>query len=526
MWIIGVIDIGYIFKGTGLAAHRQELTGQVELQDAVDGLPETAQALTGISLGELMASVAETIQAKFVGLVWVRAEISQFRPIKGDHYAIELVEHDPDGKMVARVQAFMWRGSASKIIAKFRLATAGDLNAGIKVMLSVKTEFSATHGIRLVIQDIDPAYTLGDIQAKLKQIRETLARDGVFNRNRQLRAPSEFCKVAVVSPSGAAGLGDFKGDADILERNGLCAFEYAASKFQGIDAAAEIKSCLLRLLESNASNENGHYDAICVIRGGGSVTDLYWLNDLELARAIATSPIPVFTGIGHERDNTILDEVANQRFDTPSKVIAHIRDVICGNATTAEAFFQEFLLHTEKQVSRADKACGILLGQIQVQAAHQLNTMESKVEQFAAGLQPSVKLLLSAAENKLEHGMRWIEAKSLSILSDAENLVEKEWEKVLFQADRRVMDAERETGFYFRRLFELGQQKIDDAANRVEALAREVLGVGPQATLRRGFAIVRDADGKPVVTAAQAVQNKSLNIEFRDGAIDVKTVEN
>jgi exodeoxyribonuclease VII large subunit len=203
VWIIGVINIGFIFKGTDLAAYRQELTGQVELEDAVDGLPVTAQALTGISLVELMASVAEAIQTKFISLVWVRAEISQFRPIKGDHYAIELVEHDTDGKMVARVQAFMWRGSASKLIAKFRLATAGDLNAGIKVMLSIKTEFSATHGIRLVIQDIDPAYTLGDIQAKLKQIRDTLAKEGVFNRNRQLRTPSEFCKVAVVSPSGA-----------------------------------------------------------------------------------------------------------------------------------------------------------------------------------------------------------------------------------------------------------------------------------------------------------------------------------
>jgi exodeoxyribonuclease VII large subunit len=137
-----------------------------------------------------------------------------------------------------------------------------------------------------------------------------------------------------------------------------------------------------------------------------------------------------------------------------------------------------------------------------------------------------VRLLLSAAENKLEHGMRWIESKSLSILSDAENRADKEWEKVLFHAERRIVDAEREAGFYYRRFFELGQQKIDDAANRVESLAREVLGVGPQATLRRGFAIVRDDNGKPVVTAAQAVQEASLNIEFRDGTIDVKTAAN
>jgi OB-fold nucleic acid binding domain len=171
-----------------LAAHRQEISGQ----GALGSVPETGQSPNGVSLGELMASVAEAIQTKFNGLVWVRAEISQLRPIKGDHYAIELVEHDPDGKMVARVQAFMWRGSASKLIAKFRLATAGDLNAGIKVMLSVKTEFSATHGIRLVIQDIDPAYTLGDIQAKLKQIRETLSREAFLAGTGSCVPPASF----------------------------------------------------------------------------------------------------------------------------------------------------------------------------------------------------------------------------------------------------------------------------------------------------------------------------------------------
>ncbi len=291
-------------------------------------------------------------------------------------------------------------------------------------MLSVKTEFSTTHGLRLVIQDIDATYTLGDIQARLKIIRDTLTREGVFNSNRQLRTPSEFCRVAVISPSGAAGLGDFKGDADSLERNGLCEFNYTASKFQGIDAALEIKACLQGLLEmSSLANENP-FDAICVIRGGGSVTDLYWLNDLELARAIATCPIPIFTGIGHERDNTVLDEVANLRFDTPSKVIGHIRDVICSNATTAEAHFQEFLLHTEKQLSSAEKACGIFIGKIQTQVSEQLNLVDNEIEQLAAGLQPAAQMLLSTAENRLEHGMRWIETKSFSVLADAEKLAD------------------------------------------------------------------------------------------------------
>jgi exodeoxyribonuclease VII large subunit len=117
--------------------------------------------------------------------VWIKAEISQLRKIKGDHLAIELVELDESGNLKARAQAFLWKGKSITILSKFKTATGGELNAGIKVMLSVKTEFSATSGIRLIVQDIDPSYTLGDIEAKLRQIRTALSREGVIDRNRQ-----------------------------------------------------------------------------------------------------------------------------------------------------------------------------------------------------------------------------------------------------------------------------------------------------------------------------------------------------
>jgi exodeoxyribonuclease VII large subunit len=155
----------------------------------------------------------------------------------------------------------------------------------------------------------------------------------------------------VISPDGAAGLGDFKRDADILHQSELCTFDYFSAKFQGANAAVEIRNCLLSL------QQNSHYyDAICIIRGGGSVTDLYWLNDLELARTVCHSTLPLFTGIGHERDNTILDEVANTRFDTPSKVIAHIRDVICANTHAALANYQHILHYAQHQITWAEQS--------------------------------------------------------------------------------------------------------------------------------------------------------------------------
>ena len=455
----------------------------------------------GITLVELMSRVSLVISNGIAGSLWVKAEISQLRTIKGDHLAIELVEHDEAGHLAARTQSFLWKGKSRALIEKFKSATGSELVAGIKVMLSVKIDFSAISGLRLIIEDIDPTYTLGDIEAKLRKIRESLSREGVVGRNKRIPAPLEFCHVAVISPDGAAGLGDFKRDADILANAGLCQFEYLSARFQGSDAAQNIKDRLQSVMDSHSKSEI-QYDAICIIRGGGSVTDLYWLNDIELARAVCACPFPIFTGIGHERDNTILDEIANQRFDTPSKVIGHIRDVICQNANTASVHFQEIVLRSQQSVTYA----------------------EHQVEQLVAGLQPSAMCLLSEMEHKLAQGMSWIESKAALVLSNAKVEVGQHLKRIMVDADRCLLTSETDIGRVYQSIFQHGQQQIDRAIHHVEAFGREILGMGPKSTLRRGFAIVRDRAGAPIVSADQAQQQPMLNIEFRDGNIAVKPI--
>ena len=305
-----------------------------------------------IDLAKLLAEIATIVVNSLPDSLWIKAEISQVRRM-GEHLAIELVEHDRNGVLIARAQAFLWKNNLDKILSKFKITTGFEFNTGIKAMLLVKTEFNPTHGIRLIIQDIDPTYTLGDIEAKLKNIRETLSKEAIITLNKQLPRPQEFCCVAVISPESAAGLGDFKRDADILSQSKLCVFDYFSAKFQGTTAAVEIKNSLLSVL--NLQQRSNKYDVLCIIRGGGSVTDLYWLNDLDLARSVCMSALPIFTGIGHERDNTILDEIANSRFDTPSKVIAHIREVIYSNTHTAAANYQQVLLNAQQQIAWAEQ---------------------------------------------------------------------------------------------------------------------------------------------------------------------------
>lgn len=169
----------------------------------------------------------------------------------------------------------------------------------------------------------DPDYTLGDLEARKREIRERLQREGLFELNRQLPTPWDYNLVLVVAPEGGAGLGDFQAEARRIEAFGICRFVYVHSRFQGDGAAAEIRTALLGAMERMAG-DGSLPDAVAIIRGGGAINDMAWLNDYALVRTVCELEVPVLTGIGHERDNTVLDEVANIRFDTPSKVIAGI----------------------------------------------------------------------------------------------------------------------------------------------------------------------------------------------------------
>ena len=176
---------------------------------------------------------------------------------------------------------------------KFEEATGGPLKPGIKVLLRARAEFDMHFGFSLNVVDIDPAYTLGDLAAKFRQIRAVLQREHLYDRNRTLPTPAEFVRVAVISPETSAGLGDFRAEVDRLQGAGLCHFRFVTATFQGPDTPLSIEAALRAI---QAEHEVRPYDALVIIRGGGAAVDLSWLNDLELARTLCNAPCPVSPG--------------------------------------------------------------------------------------------------------------------------------------------------------------------------------------------------------------------------------------
>lgn len=281
-----------------------------------------------LSLSEYLSTVKEVIRIAFDEPVWVKAEIRNLS-IKGGHYYLELAEkeHDTD-KVIASCKATIWKFSAAKMVLKFERESGIELSKDLNVLIKVKANFSPQYGFSVNVENIDSSYTLGEIAKRYQQILEHLRLEGLANKNKLLPAPFDIQNVLVIAPENAAGLGDFKKDADPLDQAGVCHFVYHTATFQGNTAAVSMIESLTNGLAQWATDFTFAPDLIVIIRGGGAVNDLAYLNDYPLAAFLCTCSVPIWVGIGHEKDRTILDEVAHRSFDTPSKVIGGIRNLI------------------------------------------------------------------------------------------------------------------------------------------------------------------------------------------------------
>jgi exodeoxyribonuclease VII large subunit len=272
------------------------------------------------SLFDFVNTIKNTIKQNILPS-WIIAEISEFK-FYNNHLFLTLVEYDNNGNLLARARGIIW--NYSQILKQFKQATNIDIKIGIKILALVTTDYHLQYGLTLSIKALDPTYSLGDAEAKLLKIKNQLLQENIFTNNKNLLLSEDFTKIAVISPKDAAGLGDFKKDALVLQNYNICDFDYYEAIFQGVETSSSIVAILTKIATQN-------YDAIVIIRGGGAVSDLTWLNDYFVAKAICLAKVPVFSGIGHNKDQTIIDQVSKQTFDTPSKVISFIINKIVTN---------------------------------------------------------------------------------------------------------------------------------------------------------------------------------------------------
>lgn len=305
-----------------------------------------------ITLKSYLEQIKRVITTHVSNDSWVEAEIASLDR-KSGHCYIELIELNELGKEIAKVRATIWKTNFDKLNEKFHIVTGNYLQKNIKLKVKVNAVFSEIYSLSLNIVDIDPKFTLGDIEVKKLQILDSLKKEGKINKNKLLLAPIFFTNVAVISSKEAAGLQDFNKEANILSKLELCNFDYYYCSVQGIDTESSVIECLKQVYRLQQSQRK--YDAVAIIRGGGSTMDLNWFNNYKIANAVCQMNLPVFIGIGHEKDKTILDVVSNRSFDTPSKVILYIESVICDKINNVNLSLKQIIKNSDYFIELINK---------------------------------------------------------------------------------------------------------------------------------------------------------------------------
>lgn len=359
-----------------------------------------------LSLSEYLNTVQEVIRVAFDEPVWVKAEIRNLS-IKGGHYYLELAEKEEDtDKVIASCKATIWKFSAAKMVLKFERESGIELSRDLNVLIKVKARFDPQYGFSVNVEDIDSSYTLGDIARRYQQILERLTNEGLVNKNKSLLTPFDIQNVLVIAPENAAGLGDFKKDADALNKAGVCHFVYHTATFQGNTAAVSIAESLANALRQWAKEFNAAPDLIVIIRGGGAVNDLAYLNDYDLAALLCKRSVPIWVGIGHEKDRTILDEVAHRSFDTPSKVIGGIRNLIVERTQEVLESLQTIKLLSQHQITAYQSQNDQYIRVIKTLAHGQINEANKSLDMMKSTMQYLAHQQIKLASNQVESLMR------------------------------------------------------------------------------------------------------------------------
>lgn len=399
---------------------------------------------------------------------WVRAEISELRFNR--HCYIELVQKDNRGYgIVAKARAQIWANRWFILKAHFEHVTQQSLRPGMEVLVKAEVTFHELYGYSLNITDIDPTYTLGDIARRRMEIIQTLKDEGVFDMNKELPLPRLIQRIAVISSESAAGYGDF---CDQLNNNKY-RLAFQTKLFPAIMQGNEVESSIISALNRIAKDLD-HWDVIVIIRGGGSATDLSGFDTLALAENIVQFPLPIITGIGHERDDTVIDLISHTRVKTP----------------TAAA---EFLIHNQKKElelvfdieDRIANATSFILQK----EGHRLKLLTNKL--------PMLFEVFKQRENALH---------SKALMSIEKYISSK------ISTERLLIDNKQQ------RLESTTQNLITSQKHKLDVMQIKMESADPQRILNLGFSITR-LDGKVVQNASNLHSGQIIETTLKNGTI-------
>lgn len=423
-----------------------------------------------LSLYELNALVKRSINSCMPDTYWVQAELSDVRSNYSGHCYLEFVQKEPRGNnLIAKARGTIWNNVYRLLKPYFEEETGQAFVAGIKVMVNVSVEFHELYGYSLTVQDIDPTYTLGDMARRRREILKQLEEEGVLTLNKELELPLLTRRIAVISSATAAGYGDF---CNQLEHNPY-GFIFYPRLFPAIMQGDRVEQSIIAALDAiNARRDD--WDVVVIIRGGGATSDLSGFDTYDLAANCAQFPLPIITGIGHERDDTVLDSVSHTRVKTPTAAAEFLINHLHDTAETLEDYASSILYAVSTRMERE----------------------KTRLARFAERIPIQTKMRLKDEHYRQERVMKQLEVGLQSRLT-------REAHHLQLIASRLGIGS---------------QHRLVKENHRLQLLEQQLKAASPEHLLKRGYSITL-RNGRAVTDASSLKEGDELVTRFAKGEI-------
>ena len=449
-----------------------------------------------LSLTEFNALVRETLELQFSNTYWITAELSDVHVAANGHCYMTLIEKSSkSNQIVARANAHIWKSHYPMISLFFRNGTGMELTSGLKVLAEVEIEFHDIYGFSLNIVGIDPSYTLGDQARQRQEILDQLEIEGVIDLNKELPLPRPLNRIAVISSNSAAGYGDF---CRQLEESGL---HIRTKLYDAIMQGDRVESSIISALEQIAKEAN-EWDAVAIIRGGGSTSDLMGFESYPLAANVAQFPLPILTGIGHERDDTVIDFVANTRLKTPTAVAAFLIERQQEECNLVDDFENRLIEGVSLLIDKNEQQIKDMAQRLQTAA---INVIRQEEHRFHACEQR-----LQLASSKFSR-QRLLQLQQQATRLHAAVL-------------RQLQNAHISMEILPQRLQHAATDAIKNERNRISQAENSIKILDPQNTLKRGFSITTH-NGKALHDTSALQTGDIITTRLEHGYLESK-VEN
>ena len=437
-----------------------------EITDTV--LQGTSKSPNTITLQEFNNRIKRLLADPSVMNCWVVAETTDVRI--NQHCYLQLLEKNPKtGATVAKIKAIIWGSQFRFLNAQFKQVTGREIGNDMKIMVCLSVNYSPQYGLTVVINDINPEFTLGDMERQRQEILNRLTQEGIIGQNKTVPVPPVLQRIAIVSAAGAAGYGDFMKQLTD-NKYGVCFYPCLfQATMQGVKTVPTVLAALDKV------EQNQHlFDCVVIIRGGGGTEELNSFDNYDLARRVATFPLPVIVGIGHERDITVLDYVAGIRVKTPTAAAEHIILQAANALAHIGDLSNQVVSIARDYIARAKEQLSYYAGNLPIMAQRIIDTNTLRLQNFI--------------QNIPLHVQRRIESENAQLA--------------------RQKDAIKNA---------VAQVKMKETM-RLEALGDKIELLSPRKVMARGYTLTT-CEGKIMTDAAQLEAGKLVTIHFRDGKV-------